>query len=94
MEPESSLCIYNSPPPVPVLIQIDPVCDPHPTSLRSILISFHLCLGLSSALLPSRPIRDTCPAHRLFPYMDETIHPTRLSRIWPFRLHLGINSRD
>ena len=49
---------------------------PHPNSWRSILIlSIHLCLGLTSDLLPSRfptktlytplssPIRATCPAH-------------------------------
>jgi hypothetical protein len=47
--------IHNSPPPVPILRQIDPVrAPPRPTSLRSILIlSYHLCLGLPNGLLPS-----------------------------------------
>ena len=38
--------IYESPPSVPILNEINPVHDPHPTSWRSILIlSFHLRLG-------------------------------------------------
>jgi hypothetical protein len=47
--------IHKSPPPVPILNQINPVCaPPHPTSRRSILIlSSHLRLGLPSGLLPS-----------------------------------------
>jgi hypothetical protein len=71
--------IHNSPPPVPVPSQTDPVCAPpplHSTSRRSVLIlSYHLCRGLSSGLLPSDsptktlyafllfPIHVTCPAH-------------------------------
>ena len=46
--------IYKSPPPVPVLSQIDPVQAPHPTFRRPILIlSSLLRLGLPSGLLPS-----------------------------------------
>ena len=38
--------IHNSPPPVPILSQIDPVHAPNPTSRRFILkLSFHLRLG-------------------------------------------------
>jgi hypothetical protein len=45
---------HKSPPPVPILSQIDPVDAPHPTSRRSILIlSSHLLLGVPSDLLPS-----------------------------------------
>ena len=52
--PEVHYRAYNSPPPVPILSQINPVHDPHPTSWRSILIlSSHLYLGLPSSFLPS-----------------------------------------
>ena len=54
MEPEGSLPRYKSLPPVPVLSQINPVDDPHPTSWRSVLILLcHLRLGLPSGLLTS-----------------------------------------
>jgi hypothetical protein len=56
MEPEGTYNrIYNSPPPAPILSEINPVYAPHQTSLRSILIlSSHLRVGLPSSLLPSR----------------------------------------
>jgi hypothetical protein len=41
--------IHNYPPPVSILSQLNPVHNPHPTSLRSILIlSSHLYLGNNS----------------------------------------------
>ena len=44
---------YKSPPPVPVLSQINPVHAHHPSFWRSILIlSSHLCLGFPSDLYP------------------------------------------
>ena len=56
--------IHTCPPPVPILIHIDPVhIDPvhatHPTSFRSIIIlSSHLRLGYPSGLCPSNyPIK-------------------------------------
>jgi hypothetical protein len=46
--------VHNSPPPVSILNQIDPVYRSHPISLRSILIfPIHLRLGLPSCLLLS-----------------------------------------
>jgi hypothetical protein len=45
---------HKSPPLVPILSQIGPVHQPHPVSLRSILIlPTHLRLGLPSSLFPS-----------------------------------------
>jgi hypothetical protein len=45
---------HNSPPPVPVLRQSNPIHTPKPISLRSILIpSSHLRLSLPSGLFPS-----------------------------------------
>jgi hypothetical protein len=54
MEPEGSLPHYNSPPPVPILSQINTVHTLHPTSWKSILIlPSPLRLGLPSDLFPS-----------------------------------------
>jgi hypothetical protein len=48
--------VSNSPPPVPIPSQINPVHVPHPTSKRSILILFrHLRLGLPSCLFQAWP---------------------------------------
>jgi hypothetical protein len=50
--PEVHYRILKSPPPVPILGQLNPVHAPHPTSWRSILIlSSHLRLGLPSGRL-------------------------------------------
>jgi hypothetical protein len=67
--------VHKSPPLVPILSQINPICT-IPSYLRSILIlSTHLCLGLPSGLLPYgfptnilyaflfSPIHATCHAH-------------------------------
>ena len=60
----------NSPPPVPVLSQINlPQAIPHSTSLRSILISAYLNIGLSSGLLPSDLLIKTMYAPLLAPYV-------------------------
>jgi hypothetical protein len=51
--PNAHYHIHNSPPPVPILSQIDPACALHPTSPRSILIlSCHPCLCLPSGNWP------------------------------------------
>jgi hypothetical protein len=61
--------VHNSLPPVPILCQINPVHDP------ILILSFHLCFSLPSALFPSGfplqnpictshpPMRAICPAH-------------------------------
>ena len=44
---------HKCPPPFIILSQIDPVHVPHPTSWISILVSFHLRVGIPSGLVPS-----------------------------------------
>jgi hypothetical protein len=66
--------IHKSPPPVPIVIQIDPVHAPHPTSRRSILIlSSHLRLGLPSGLLPSGFPTKVLYAPLLSPYVPHVL---------------------
>ena len=53
MESKGSLPRLQVPATVPILSQINPVHVSHPTSWRYILIlSSHLCLGISSDLFP------------------------------------------
>jgi hypothetical protein len=76
MEPEGHCIVHKSSSLVPALSHTNPVHTTHPISSRCVLIlSTHLRLGLSSALLPSdfrtsklhafldSHIRATCPAH-------------------------------
>ena len=68
--------IHKSPPPVPILSQIDPVHVSHPTSRRSILVlSLHLRLGLPSGLIPqvSPPKRRREKMNRFLPKTDIAI---------------------
>ena len=80
--------IYKCPPLISILIQINPIHSPHPTSWRSILILLsHLRLGVPSGLFPSgfpvktmyapllSSIRAICPAHLiLLDYITRTIY--------------------
>ena len=85
-----------SPPPVPVLSQINPVHAPHSTSWRSILVlSFHLCLGLPSGPFPSgffhqnpaciSPLLHTC-------YMPRSSHYSRFDHRIIFGEEYGLVS--
>jgi hypothetical protein len=84
MHPDVHYPMYNSPPSVTILGQMDSVPVSHPTSRRSIsILSYHLCLGLSSGLLhsdfPTKTlyaplfwnIRSVCPAN-----FSRLYHPT------------------
>ena len=68
--------VYKSIPPVPILSQINPVCAPHPTSWRSILILFsYQRLGLPSGLLPSGfPTKTLCALLPHTCYMSRPSH--------------------
>ena len=89
--PEVLHRVYRSPPPLPILSQINLVQatpPPHSTSWSSILISSHIRLGLPSGLFPSgfphktpvftSPIAHTC-------YVPRPSHSSRfehLTSIW------------
>ena len=59
--------IHNSPSPVSILRQINPVHDPQPTTLGSILILSHLVLGLEMVSFLSGLPTKTLYARLLFP---------------------------
>ena len=69
--PTAHYRIHKCPPPVPILSQINPIRAPHATSWRSILISFHLRLGLPSGLFPSG-----FPTTTLYTNLLSPIHAT------------------
>ena len=68
--PKVYYCIYKYSEPVPILIQINPVNGPHPTSCRSILIlSSNLHLVFPSGLFPSGFPYKTLYTPLLSPYV-------------------------
>jgi hypothetical protein len=73
-------CIYESPPPVPILSQINPVYAPHPTSWRSILILMsYPCRGPPSVLFPSGLPTKTLYAPLLSPICPTYPRPSHSS---------------
>ena len=90
--PEVHYCGYNSPPPIPILSEINPIHAPHSLSWRSILIlSSHLYLGLSSGLFPSGFPTQHPYAPLLIPYVLHDPHISFFSiyvgscniKVWP-----------
>ena len=75
-DPKVHYLVCTNTPPIPILSQINQVRVPHPTSWRYILIlSFHLCLGLPSGLLPSGFSTKTLYAPLLSPHTYYMPHP-------------------
>ena len=95
--PKVHLRFHKSPPPVPILSQIDPVHALPPTSRIYILIlSFHLRVGLPSCLFPSgfphqnpvctSPLPHTC--HMPCPSQSSwSVHPN----VWEFIVFLNVS---
>ena len=74
--------VYKCPPPVPILSQINPVHDPHPTSRWSILIlSSHLRLGLPSGLFPSGFPTKTLYAPLISPMHSSLLYKNLITKI-------------
>jgi hypothetical protein len=83
--------IHKCPPPVSILIQLNPVHTPHPNSWRSILIlSSNLPGGLFSSGFPTKilytplpfPFRATCHAHLILPDFITRIIVGEEYRLW------------
>ena len=88
--------IHKSPPPVPVLSQINPSTNSQPISLRyTLIVSSILRLVLPSSLIPSYfsnktqyapllfPIRSTCPAHLITSFDHRTVFDNRVPIMKP-----------
>ena len=75
--------VHNSPPPVPILSQINPFHVPHHTSWRFILIlSSHLRLGLPSGLFPSGFPTKSLYTPLLSPHTCYMPRPSQSSRFY------------
>jgi len=80
-KPKIHYSIHNSPPPVPILSQLDPVHFPHPTYWRFISVLSYLRLGLTTGFFSLRfphqkPLYTTPLFHTYY-----TPHPSQCLRL-------------
>ena len=84
--------IHKSPPPVPILSNIDPVHTLHPTFWKSLLLFSHLRLGLSSGLFFHVFLPKPC-MHLSYPALLLHTLPISVFLIWSSEWYL-MNSTE